>query len=76
MATVRKGGLSELQQQVQNDLDSWKAIKLHIALVGQSGSGKSALINAMLGLTAEDESGADCGVTETTEKVKMLIQRK
>ncbi|XP_052785549.1 T-cell-specific guanine nucleotide triphosphate-binding protein 2-like isoform X2 [Mya arenaria] len=71
MATVRKGGLSELQQQVQNDLDSWKAIKLHIALVGQSGSGKSALINAMLGLTAEDESGADCGVTETTEKVKM-----
>lgn len=51
-------------------LDNWKDIKLNVAICGTSGTGKSSFINAVLGLTADDEGSAEVGVTETTHTVK------
>lgn len=43
--------------------------KLHFAICGSSGSGKSSLINALRGLTNFDPGAAPTGVTETTMSI-------
>ena len=43
--------------------------KLHFAICGSSGSGKSSLINALRGLTNFDTGAAPTGVTETTMSI-------
>ena len=43
--------------------------KLHFAIYGSSGSGKSSLINALRGLTNFDPGAAPTGVTETTMSI-------
>ncbi|KAG0600101.1 hypothetical protein M758_11G007200 [Ceratodon purpureus] len=47
----------------------YESEKLHIAVCGVSGSGKSSLINAFRGLSRGDEGAARVGVTETTLEV-------
>uniref|UniRef100_A0A3Q2WEV6 IRG-type G domain-containing protein n=1 Tax=Haplochromis burtoni TaxID=8153 RepID=A0A3Q2WEV6_HAPBU len=44
-------------------------IKLNIAITGESGAGKSTFINALRGMSDDDEGAAPTGVTETTMKV-------
>ncbi|KAK7879941.1 hypothetical protein WMY93_033378 [Mugilogobius chulae] len=46
-------------------------IALSIAVTGESGSGKSSLVNALRGISDKDEAAAEVGVVETTmETVK------
>ncbi|XP_056331853.1 uncharacterized protein LOC130243629 [Danio aesculapii] len=41
-------------------------VTLHVAVTGSTGAGKSSFINAVRGLTPDDENAAPTGVTETT----------
>nr|XP_023969055.2 uncharacterized protein LOC101948288 [Chrysemys picta bellii] len=52
----------------QAELESFKSTILNIAVAGETGAGKSSFINALRGLTAEDDGAAPTGVTETTTK--------
>ncbi|KAM9114303.1 interferon-inducible GTPase 5-like isoform 1-T1 [Pangshura tecta] len=65
-AAIETGNLSEAAQKAQEALELSKNTKLNIAITGESGSGKSSLINAMLGLADDDEGAAEVGITETT----------
>ncbi|XP_024655593.2 interferon-inducible GTPase 5-like [Maylandia zebra] len=47
-----------------------KNITLNIAITGESGSDKSTFVNALRGLSNDDEGAAPTGVTETTMEVK------
>uniref|UniRef100_A0A3B4H774 Immunity related GTPase cinema n=1 Tax=Pundamilia nyererei TaxID=303518 RepID=A0A3B4H774_9CICH len=46
-----------------------KNITLNIAITGESGAGKSTFVNALRGLSDDDEGAAPTGVTETTIEV-------
>uniref|UniRef100_H3BA62 IRG-type G domain-containing protein n=1 Tax=Latimeria chalumnae TaxID=7897 RepID=H3BA62_LATCH len=62
------GGWENVASKIQENLDYIEKVKLHIAITGESGSGKSTFVNAMRGLKDEDEGAAETGVTETTMK--------
>ncbi|XP_044290705.1 interferon-inducible GTPase 5-like isoform X2 [Varanus komodoensis] len=60
------GGLSEVVTRIQCSLETiWNA-QLDIAITGESGAGKSTFVNALRGVSDEDEGAAATGVTETT----------
>ncbi|XP_039368497.1 interferon-inducible GTPase 5-like [Mauremys reevesii] len=65
-AAVERGNLSEMVSKAQESLEQLKNMKLNIAITGESGSGKSSFINAMLGLDDENEDAANVDVIETT----------
>ena len=50
--------------------NEWKKIPLDVAVIGGSGVGKSSYINAIRGMTADDEGAAPVAVTETTTEVR------
>ncbi|KAM9513404.1 immunity-related GTPase family, e4 [Salvelinus alpinus] len=52
---------------VKEDLDLLENVTFNIAVTGESGSGKSTFVNALLGLDG-DEGAAETGVMETTMK--------
>ncbi|KAM9114307.1 interferon-inducible GTPase 5-like isoform 2-T2 [Pangshura tecta] len=56
---------AEVASIAQAELESFKSTMLNIAITGETGAGKSSLINALRGLTAEDDGAAPTGVTET-----------
>uniref|UniRef100_A0A674IX87 IRG-type G domain-containing protein n=1 Tax=Terrapene triunguis TaxID=2587831 RepID=A0A674IX87_9SAUR len=57
----------------QRTLESFNSHTLSIAVTGESGSGKSSLINAMRGLRAGDEGAAGSGMLDTmTEPMAYL----
>ncbi|XP_052805735.1 interferon-inducible GTPase 5-like [Mya arenaria] len=66
-------GIKYMQSALQKDLDSWKHMELKVALIGEAGSGMSSLINAILGLTADDNGAAKVGSKETTIEVKKYV---
>ena len=59
-------GPSELMRQLNDKLNHWKSQPLNIAIIGNSGTGKSSYINAIRGLDGDDEGAAAVGETETT----------
>ena len=61
-----EGGLQAPNAYLEEKSDQWKEIPLNIGIIGNSGSGKSSFINAIRGLTGDDEGAAAVGVTETT----------
>ncbi|KAI9002891.1 interferon-inducible GTPase-domain-containing protein [Hyaloraphidium curvatum] len=50
--------------------------EFHVALCGPSGTGKSSLINCILGLRSGDPGSAPVGITETTHERKMYTHPK
>lgn len=65
------GGAAKLMAHAKKKLDNWKEVTVHIAVVGQSGAGKSSFINTIRGITNEEEDlYAKTDVTEcTTERM-------
>ena len=63
-------GVDECRRLLERKRDEWKTIPMNVAVIGNSGVGKSSFINAMRGLSADDEGGADVGVTETTLEIR------
>ncbi|XP_053373729.1 T-cell-specific guanine nucleotide triphosphate-binding protein 2-like isoform X2 [Mercenaria mercenaria] len=62
----KKQGIPGITDRVKANLDDWKSVPLNIAVIGNSGVGKSSYINALLGLSADDKGAAPVGVVETT----------
>ena len=63
----------------KKELDDWKTVTVKIAIIGQSGAGKSTFINKFRGLTPKDKNKKDSegndlyakvGLTETTVDIK------
>ncbi|XP_027009877.1 immunity-related GTPase family, e4 [Tachysurus fulvidraco] len=68
-AALQASGESTLKQatkKAQKQIDQLFNISLHIAVTGESGTGKSSFINAIRELDSDDEGAAKTGVTETT----------
>ncbi|XP_004468635.1 interferon-gamma-inducible GTPase 10-like [Dasypus novemcinctus] len=70
---LKKGKLKDMVDMIQKSLEEAKDATLDLAVIGESGTGKSSFINALRGLSYEDEGYARVGVVETTEK-KTLYQ--
>ncbi|XP_065276623.1 interferon-inducible GTPase 5-like [Emys orbicularis] len=65
-AAVYQGSLTDAISNVQQRTpESFNSHTLSIAVTGESGSGKSSLINAMRGLRAGDEGAAETGMVDT-----------
>lgn len=62
---IFKQTLSSIIEKSNNNYEDLKNAKVRIAISGQSGSGKSSMINAIIG-----KKVADVGSTETTQKIK------
>ncbi|XP_026767344.3 interferon-inducible GTPase 5 [Pangasianodon hypophthalmus] len=58
--------LKKAAKKAQKQMDQLFNISLHIAVTGESGTGKSSFINAIRELDKDDEGAAKTGVTETT----------
>ena len=46
---IQKNGLREIEKYFKGKLEEWKDVKISIAVTGDSGVGKSSLINAIIG---------------------------
>ena len=65
------GRAEGLKALLEKKLNEWKRTPVHIAVVGQSGAGKSSFINTIRGLEDdEDPLFAKVGVVETTMEKK------
>ena len=63
---IKEHGLDNLYKFLDDELDYFKKVKVNIVVTGQSGQGKSSLINCLRNMTAKSEGAADVGVTQTT----------
>jgi len=64
------GGVEECRSMLERKRDEWKYIPLNVAVIGNSGVGKSSFINAIRRLTGDDEGAASVGVKETTVDIQ------
>jgi len=65
-AAWKDGGAEACRRLLEEKRDEWKNVPLNVAVIGNSGVGKSSFINAIRRLDADDEGAAAVGVTETT----------
>ncbi|XP_052794723.1 interferon-inducible GTPase 1-like isoform X2 [Mya arenaria] len=65
-ATLITGGYSALQRKIISELNLWQNIVIRFAIIGESGSGNSSFINAMLGITSDDPDAAKVGCNDCT----------
>ncbi|XP_052787333.1 T-cell-specific guanine nucleotide triphosphate-binding protein 2-like isoform X1 [Mya arenaria] len=68
--SFREKGTDGLHSFILQRKENWKSNPLRIAVTGNSGVGKSSLINAFLGLKPNAPGAAAVGITETTMQVK------
>lgn len=66
---LNKGNIHGANSLISDALRNIDNAPINIAVTGESGAGKSSLINALREVKAEEESAAEVGVTETTMKV-------
>lgn len=69
-AAFQSGGVQECTRLLERKRDGWKNIPLNVAVIGNSGVGKSSFNLAIRRLTADDEGGAQVGVEETTVEIR------
>ncbi|TFJ96689.1 malate dehydrogenase [Platysternon megacephalum] len=62
------GGLAEVPAIIRSALEQPSQIRLDVAVLGEAGSGKSALVNALRGVGCGEPGAAPTGVTATTRK--------
>lgn len=67
---LKNGDLQGANSVISNALKVIDNAKINIAVTGESGSGKSSLINALRKVKHAGESSATVGVTETTMEIK------
>ncbi|XP_060566232.1 interferon-inducible GTPase 1-like [Ruditapes philippinarum] len=65
---VTLGVLHGLNKYIKDSFDKWAQLELNIAVSGNSGVGKSSLINALRKLKPTDEGAAAVDVVETTKE--------
>lgn len=63
-----KGQLKEATDEIERSLQRSKNATLNVAVIGQSGSGKSSFINVLRGIGHEEAGSASVGVVPTTRK--------
>ena len=69
-AAWEAGGLEGYRRLLERKRDEWKNVPLNVAVIGNSGVGKSSFINAIRGVTADDKGAAKVGVTKTTIEIR------
>ena len=72
-SVYKEFGLDGLKKFTDDKLNAWNKESVKIAVTGQSGSGKSSLINRLRDLTPKDKENplfARVGVTETTTEIR------
>ena len=62
-----KTGIAGIQRKMKSDLNAWKKVKINLAILGNSGVGKSSFINAIRGVGDNEKEAAETGITETTK---------
>ncbi|XP_051878026.1 T-cell-specific guanine nucleotide triphosphate-binding protein 2-like [Pristis pectinata] len=65
-SAYESGGMKNVAILIQQKFKMLEGTKLHIAVTGESGTGKSSFINSMRGLRRSDEGAAETGNIETT----------
>ncbi|XP_072125845.1 uncharacterized protein [Mobula birostris] len=60
------GGVEKIKPLIEQKLVELDKTELNIAVTGETGTGKSTFINAMIGLRNTDEGAAKFGIRETT----------
>ncbi|XP_052474435.1 uncharacterized protein LOC128030669 isoform X3 [Carassius gibelio] len=63
----------KIPHQLMSLLEVFDCFKIDIAVTGESGAGKSSLINAFLGLNPDDAGAAPTGAVETTKEATMYL---
>lgn len=63
---LQEGRLSDVMNQIQEAINAAENAVLEVAVIGESGTGKSSFINALRGLGHEEAESADVGTVETT----------
>ena len=61
-----KSGITGVQRKMKSDLNAWKKVRINLAILGNSGVGKSSFINAIRGVDDSGKGAAKVGITETT----------
>ncbi|XP_062394966.1 interferon-inducible GTPase 5-like [Sardina pilchardus] len=54
-------------QKIKENFETLDHVTLNIGVTGNTGAGKSSFVNAIRGLSNDDEGAAETGVTETTQ---------
>jgi predicted GTPase len=65
-AALEEGKVEDVVDEIQQSLNAAENASLNVAVIGDSGSGKSSFINALRGLSHQEEGSASVGVVETT----------
>ena len=60
-AASNSGGIEGRRTILERKREEWKTVPLNVAVIGNSGVGKSSFINAIRRLTPDDEGAADVG---------------
>nr|CBY66032.1 TPA: interferon-gamma-inducible GTPase IFGGC1 protein [Choloepus hoffmanni] len=65
---LQRGKMEDIVGVIQKSLELAENASLDVAVIGESGTGKSSFINALRGLSPEEEGSASVGAVETTLK--------
>ncbi|XP_046843681.1 interferon-inducible GTPase 1-like [Xenia sp. Carnegie-2017] len=74
---AKKQGVPHIQDLYSSHLiASWMNTEINLAIIGDSGTGKSSFINAVRGIKAYEKEAAAVDVTETTKKATRYLHPK